>query len=237
MRIVLWLNFICLTAFGGNVSEKITIATPEVLDCLHEHNPERMNAIQNGLIAHAAKDHQAAFFYFHKASTLNGGNAEAMHILGLYYINGKGVEKNASFGIAYLDAAAKKGFWTAAAFLIWLYLEDEIIPKEKKMARKYSKMLCGHELEARFFLGQAIYNNAKKPQRKAIGLYLIISAAKAGFLPAIKFVNENKAQSLLAKIVIDNELHQDFRFFKSILETIRDFEAENFFLTSFKKET
>lgn len=206
------------------LSSQTIIPAPEVVDFKHEFNQDRLRALLDGYQAHEAKDFKSAFKSFKIAATLNGGNAEAMYILGLSYIAGKGTLKDIPLGIAYLDRAAKNGLMIAASWLVWVYIEGKIVPRDNNKAKMYSNILSGKELESSFWLGTSIFNAARTDEKRVLGLWLIISAAKAGYEPAELYMKENKIEELLVKIIIESNLHYDLRFHNGSDDATRDYE-------------
>ncbi len=77
-------------------------------------------------------DYARAFRYFDKAA--QGGLSQAMHNVGVYYLHGKGVAKNAALAIAYLTEAAKLGSPLSMLSLSLLYLDGAEVPKDRGVA-------------------------------------------------------------------------------------------------------
>lgn len=222
----LFLSFMSFSAFclSSHVESQIHIDPPEVLNFLQENNLERMVAFRNGLQAHLEKNYVLAFNNFMRAATFKGGNAEAMYIIGLCQMNGRGTARNPELGLAYIDAAAKKGFLMAAAFLVWINLEGILVPVNAKKAEEYSNMLAGRELESSFLLGTSILSFATTDEKRVMGLWLIISAAEDGYAPAQEYVKNQGTEKLLAKIVIESNLHDDLRYYNGSDKTTQDYQ-------------
>jgi TPR repeat protein len=73
-----------------------------------------------------------AFKYFDKAA--QGGLSQAMHNVGVYYLHGKGVVKNAALALAYLTEAAKLGSPLSMLSLSLLYLDGVEVQKDRGVA-------------------------------------------------------------------------------------------------------
>jgi len=77
-------------------------------------------------------DFTQAFKYFDKAA--QGGLSQAMHNVGVYYLHGKGVAKNAALAMAYLTEAAKLGSPLSMLSLSLLYLDGVEVQKDRGVA-------------------------------------------------------------------------------------------------------
>ena len=73
-----------------------------------------------------------AFKYFDKAA--QGGLAQAMHNVGVYYLHGKGVVKNIHLALAYLTEAAKLGSPLSLLTLSLLHLDGVEVEKNRGVA-------------------------------------------------------------------------------------------------------
>jgi TPR repeat protein len=80
----------------------------------------------------ANPDFALAFKYFDKAA--QGGLSQAMHNVGVYYLHGKGVVKNATLAVAYLTEAAKLGSPLSMLSLALLHLDGVEVPKNRGVA-------------------------------------------------------------------------------------------------------
>ena len=77
-------------------------------------------------------DFPRAFKYFDKAA--QGGLSQAMHNVGVYYLHGKGVAKNAALALAYFTEAAKLGSPLSMLSLSLLYLDGVEVQKDRGVA-------------------------------------------------------------------------------------------------------
>lgn len=77
-------------------------------------------------------DFALAFKYFDKAA--QGGLSQAMHNVGVHYLHGKGVVKNAALAVAYLTEAAKLGSPLSILSLALLYLDGIDVSKDRGVA-------------------------------------------------------------------------------------------------------
>lgn len=77
-------------------------------------------------------DFAQAFKYFDKAA--QGGLSQAMHNVGVYYLHGKGLEKNAALAMAYFTEAAKLGSPLSMLSLSLLYLDGVEVSKDRGVA-------------------------------------------------------------------------------------------------------
>lgn len=80
----------------------------------------------------ANPDLEQAFKYFDKAA--QGGLSQAMHNVGVYYLQGKGVAKNMTLALAYLAEAAKLGSPLSMLSLSLLYLDGAEVQKDRGVA-------------------------------------------------------------------------------------------------------
>lgn len=77
-------------------------------------------------------DFPRAFKYFDKAA--QSGLSQAMHNVGVYYLHGKGVAKNAALALAYFTEAAKLGSPLSMLSLSLLYLDGVEVQKDRGVA-------------------------------------------------------------------------------------------------------
>ena len=80
----------------------------------------------------ASPDFALAFKYFDKAA--QGGLSQAMHNVGVYYLHGKGVVKNATLAMAYFTEAAKLGSPLSMLSLALLHLDGVEVQKNRGVA-------------------------------------------------------------------------------------------------------
>jgi len=80
----------------------------------------------------ASPDFPQAFKYFDKAA--QGGLSQAMHNVGVYYLHGKGVVKNATLAMAYFTEAAKLGSPLSMLSLALLHLDGVEVQKNRGVA-------------------------------------------------------------------------------------------------------
>jgi len=69
----------------------------------------------SALISHSIEDYESAVFWLEMA--VEQGNADAQCLLGLYYMEGMGVEKDCEMGIDLIYSAARKGNEEAIEFI------------------------------------------------------------------------------------------------------------------------
>ncbi|KAJ1962999.1 hypothetical protein GGI12_002307 [Dipsacomyces acuminosporus] len=79
-------------------------------------------------------DYAQALEHFERAAM--GGNVEAQYNVGLYYLEGKGTEKNPGLAVEYWTMAAAERFPVAMLNLGKLFAEGKNVPKDPKRARQ-----------------------------------------------------------------------------------------------------
>jgi len=115
------------------------------------------------------------------------GNTEYQYMLGMNYLEGKGVEKNQSLAIEWLEKSAGAGYQMSQMALGEFYLGNNGLKKDFATAIKwYSKAAENGNEKAQSFLGDCYLDavGVGRDLKKATGYYLL--AAEQGDTNAVK---------------------------------------------------
>ncbi len=122
--------------------------------------------------------------WFEKAA--QQGNAYAAQMLGDFYAEGRGVEKNLKLAADWREKAAKRGNTRAQVKLAQMYLAGEGIGKNADQAEYWlNRAAVEGDSEAQFLLGKLYHG---RNNRKLAGNWLAKSAAQ-GYEDAIHFLH------------------------------------------------
>jgi TPR repeat protein len=128
------------------------------------------------------------------------GNTEAQFNLGVLYLEGTGVERNAEQARTWFMKAAEKNHVLAQYNLGHMALSGMGSEKNIQEAIKWWKLAAeGGHFQAQFNYGRALYLGIDGHEDKAGGLVFLRQAAVQKDKRAIKFLNENAEE--IAKVI------------------------------------
>ena len=121
------------------------------------------------------QDFSMAKKYFEQATTIKGGNTDAMCELGLLYENGQGVQQDYKIAKEWYEKAVMKGSAIAKRLLGNLYLMGNGVEKDyQKAYHFFSEALDKGDNESKAFIAKMYYYGyyVEKSQSQAFGMLL-----------------------------------------------------------------
>ena len=137
-------------------------------------------------------------------------------VLGSVLINGPAYLVEREEGVKYVSMAAERGDANAQASLGMSLIKGKVVPEDKTQGIQLLKQSAGQSNPAGMYgLGVCYVNGYCIKNDLKQGLKLIKSAAKAGFQPAVEWIQENPDKISKTQMRYD-EVKEQLQFYKDL---------------------
>jgi TPR repeat protein len=153
---------------------------------INENCSERDAAYLSEVVA--AGQHSTEVTYRHAV----GGSPVAQLVYGTVRLHGSHIDQCVSEGLFWLTRSLNSGNAKAAIVLAGAFEEGKHVGRDAARALKYATLAADHGLPAgEFFLANLLIGVQDIPEDQERAIALLQAAARKGYAPAIKMLEEN----------------------------------------------